>query len=302
VIFGTDFEDAFKASLVNDLAAQLAKDIGRTWGSGKNPAAQTLAHIGLGAATAELTGKDAASGAIGGLVESVLDNTYGQTHTKDVDRTLYAAGSALTAGLAADLLGKDPATAANVARNAAENNYLNTLEKKRRDELRAKAEAGRASIAERAELVALEQKDQSSDALLWRLRELPESLSERDKAALAIDLVNYAKVERQQGLSEQQVQNKITALLDGRMPTEYVFPYASGDKAYQDYYIQKLKEAGGWNDTFSMDYLFGGRRIVPAAEETYRNALGVLQINNYHEFWAQAGTPALRAPPNSNKH
>jgi hypothetical protein len=127
VIFGTDFEDAFKASLVNDLAAQLAKDIGRTWGSGKNPAAQTLAHIGLGAATAELTGKDAASGAIGGLVESVLDNTIPESLTTDdkpTNRTLYTAGSALTAGLVADILGKDPATAAEAARNAAENNAL----------------------------------------------------------------------------------------------------------------------------------------------------------------------------------
>jgi hypothetical protein len=106
------------------------------------------------------------------------------------------------------------------------------------------AETNKASPAQLRELVALEQKDQSSDTLLWRLRVQPESLSERDKAALAIDLVNYTKVGRQQGLSEQQVQNKITALLDGRMPTEYVFPYASGDKAYQDYYVQKLKETG----------------------------------------------------------
>jgi filamentous hemagglutinin len=50
-----------------------------------------------------------------------------------VDRTLYTAGSALAAGLTADLLGKDPATAALAARNAAENNYLTGAESRRFD-------------------------------------------------------------------------------------------------------------------------------------------------------------------------
>jgi filamentous hemagglutinin len=54
-------------------------------------------------------------------------NTMPESFTvadKTGNRTLYTAGSALAAGLTADLLGKDPATAALAARNAAENNYL----------------------------------------------------------------------------------------------------------------------------------------------------------------------------------
>ncbi|GHT96804.1 hypothetical protein AGMMS49545_22840 [Betaproteobacteria bacterium] len=132
VIFGTDFEEGFKSSLTSDLSALFAKDIGKLWGNGQNPGMQTLAHMGLGAASAKITGQDPAAGAIGGLVESTLGNIL--THNgveidpkNRMDYALYTSGSMLAAGLTAQLLGKDPqevATAANVAKNAAENNFL----------------------------------------------------------------------------------------------------------------------------------------------------------------------------------
>jgi hypothetical protein len=85
--------------------------------------------MGLGALSAKLTGKDAVAGAMGGLVESALGNIL-DANGVSVDRSssderfFYSTGSMLTAGIVADLLGKDPVTAAEVARNAAENNYL----------------------------------------------------------------------------------------------------------------------------------------------------------------------------------
>ena len=304
-IFGTDLKKGFTSSLTSDLSALFAKDIGNIWsqnGTTPNVGSQTLAHMTLGAAAAKANGQDPTSGAIGGLVESALGNLLtnsGVTIDPDnkIDYTLYTSSSMLTAGLTAQLLGKDlegVATAANVARNAAENNYLNSLEKKRRAELRKLVETGKASDAERRELIALDQKDQSSDALLWRLRVMPESVNEADKQWLVRDLATYASVEMQRGLSEKQVQNRILALVEGRMEPEYQVPYASSDSAYRADYTRKAVDAGILNDWLSLDTLFGGRRLsIPQGEQDYYKAANQAGINDYHAAWAEAGTPAL---------
>jgi hypothetical protein len=228
-IFGTDFGDAFKASLAGDVSTLLARDIGVTWGEGKNPAVQTLAHMGLGAATAKLTGRDPASGAIGGLVESILDNAYGQAHP-EVDRSLYTAGSALAAGLTADLMGKDPATAALAARNAAENNFLNHLDRAKLEELRARKDLSR---EEAQSLVLLEIQDRFGDELLAKLQG-GQTLTQTEERNLKIFLADYASVEGDKATAAL-IREKI--VLDdssypfagsGEAKTAYVDNYMSG--------------------------------------------------------------------------
>ncbi|NMG36862.1 hypothetical protein GRF61_20625 [Azoarcus sp. TTM-91] len=133
-IQGTDFKDGFINSVVGDYAALGANSIGSLWGNGQNPVMQTLAHAALGAGAAGLTGRDAVAGAIGGLVESGLDNTLGQslresgTELGKWDKLAYMVAAMVAGGVAAEAVGHDGVTAAQTAQNAAVNNYLTALQ------------------------------------------------------------------------------------------------------------------------------------------------------------------------------
>jgi hypothetical protein len=119
---------------VGDAATFTARDIGSAWGGGRNPIAQTAAHAALGAGSAWLTGNDPAAGAIGGLTESVIDNTIGQALRDNKVELgqwgdlLYTTGAMAAAGWLAHSTGHDGAVAANVAQNAAQNNFLTSLQ------------------------------------------------------------------------------------------------------------------------------------------------------------------------------
>ncbi|TDN42516.1 EndoU domain-containing protein, partial [Azoarcus indigens] len=171
-IQGSDFKDGFINSVVGDYAALGANSIGSLWGNGQNPVMQTLAHAALGAGAAGLTGRDAVAGAIGGLVESGLDNTLGQslresgTELGKWDKLAYMVAAMVAGGVVAEAAGHDGVTATQTAQNAALNNFLNTTDKARRDELRAKG--GARTEAENRELATLEVWDQLSDEYLWK--------------------------------------------------------------------------------------------------------------------------------------
>jgi filamentous hemagglutinin len=127
-IYGGSFGEAFRQSVISDAAAVGANAIGQTWGGGQNPAMQTLAHAGLGAAAAALRGQDAVAGAIGGATESALGNLVdvagGFDKTDNTNRALYAGAATLAGGLVANAAGHDSLAAAQTAQNAAVNNYL----------------------------------------------------------------------------------------------------------------------------------------------------------------------------------
>jgi hypothetical protein len=128
-LFGTNFKDGFVNALVSDLAANVAYDIGSTWGTGdtKNPAAHMLAHAGLGATAAKLTGKDPVAGALGGLTAGIIENVIpeGSINPNNLsDRIQVIAGSSLASGIIANMLGKDENVAMGATKNAIENNYL----------------------------------------------------------------------------------------------------------------------------------------------------------------------------------
>ena len=121
-INGSSFETALRDALVGDLAAIGANQIGTHLQSVE----RALAHASLGAIAAELTGKDAASGAIGALTSALaaqpIDEALGLTG--DTRKVAVTALAMLSGGIVSDALGYDPVTAANAALNEVTNNYL----------------------------------------------------------------------------------------------------------------------------------------------------------------------------------
>jgi filamentous hemagglutinin len=125
VVYGGSFGNAFKQSMVSDLAAMGASAIGSKWGGGVNPVAQTVAHAGLGAIVAKARGQDAIAGAIGGITESAIDNLVGDSLPNTANaKGLYAAAATLAGGIVSNAAGRDPVAAAQAAQNAALNNKL----------------------------------------------------------------------------------------------------------------------------------------------------------------------------------
>lgn len=131
------FGTAFANSVVGDLSAMGANAIGQTWGGGENPFVQTIAHAGLGATAAKLTGRDVTAGALGGATESVLGNlvdlsTDAQGNYTDATRGLYTLGVVTLGGMISAATGHDALTAMQAAQNAAQNNRLATQAEKDR--------------------------------------------------------------------------------------------------------------------------------------------------------------------------
>ncbi len=135
-IYGGSFGDAFKASVVGDLAAVGANAVGISTD------VHSLENIGghalIGAAAAKLQGKDAVAGAMGGataaIVNPFLDLAIGgadgsgwgadpETAQKWRFGTLQLASMATAAGIAS-ATGKEGMTAALAAQNETVNNWL----------------------------------------------------------------------------------------------------------------------------------------------------------------------------------
>jgi len=137
-IYGGSFGDAFKSSLISDLAAVGANAVGQAWGGGVNPAMQTLANAGVGAAAAKLQGKDVVAGAIGAASETILGNLVDlpvdpQTgQYSEATKGGYQLAAMLVGAGAAAAADKDGLTAALAAQNAAVNNRLMTQVEKDR--------------------------------------------------------------------------------------------------------------------------------------------------------------------------
>ncbi|MHB0984503.1 MAG: DUF637 domain-containing protein [Sulfuricella sp.] len=153
-LYGGSFGQAFKVSLVNDLAAVGANAVGL------NTKAYTpenvAGHALVGAAAASLRGQDALAGAIGGAVGSMvspalIDATTGDdmmSRLGDPSRLQSATVTALSmlaGGAAASALGHDPVAAAQAAQNEALNNAL--LHKTQLDKLRQRKTSSRLKIS-----------------------------------------------------------------------------------------------------------------------------------------------------------
>jgi hypothetical protein len=234
----TQFKDGFIASVVGDAATFTARDIGGTWGNGQNPAMHAISHTALGAGSAWLTGKDPMAGAIGGLTESVIDNTIGQALRDNKIELgkwgdlLYTTGSMAAAGLVAHNTGHDGATAASAAQNAAVNNRQFTDREKKRfqdiygndPERRKRAEAAMCALVKCYEDSDIE----------------PGSQEYRDKLALAEwgkTLPEYTNVPfdlTDDGLFEYfPLKTPLSIVVDSSAPVGHVGVYLNGgDKKY----------------------------------------------------------------------
>jgi len=122
------FGDAFVNSFVTSAAADAAMFIGDNAGVGKplgemGSPRHVLAHAAVGCAAAALSGRDCASGAIGGgtsaLAGSFLPDPQGQAQ-----KALMAGALTFAGGAVVQAAGYDGATAAQAAQNEALNNRL----------------------------------------------------------------------------------------------------------------------------------------------------------------------------------
>ncbi|MFA7293735.1 MAG: DUF637 domain-containing protein, partial [Rhodocyclaceae bacterium] len=135
-MYGGSFGDAFKSSVVGDLAAVGANAVGQ--GTNALSVGNILGHAAVGCAAAAANGKDCAAGAIGGagaaIVNPLLDQAIGgsdgagwgstpETAQQMQTATLQLGSMAVSAATAA-ALGKDGMTAALVAQNETVNNFL----------------------------------------------------------------------------------------------------------------------------------------------------------------------------------
>ncbi len=161
LLLDRDFGESVVNSVVADVSAVTAFEIGERWGGGVDPGMQTLAHAALGCASASLTGGECAAGAAGSAAESVFGNLLdavaeGPVIQGKLDQALYLASATLIGGIAGGSAGNAEA-GANSALNAATNNYLSHSENKDRSDAASKCAEGDASAcANRDALDALD--------------------------------------------------------------------------------------------------------------------------------------------------
>ena len=175
-IVGSSFEAALRDALVGDLAALGANRIG---GARLDAVSHALSHAALGAISAELTGKDAAAGAIGALTSALaahpVDQALGLTGASR--QAAVTALAMLSGGLASDALGHDPIAAANAALNEVSNNYLNHAESSELERLRTHCAVGRCTDADLIEIARLQTLDRMRNEQLEVACSSPSSLA-----------------------------------------------------------------------------------------------------------------------------
>ncbi|UYA60509.1 Hemolysin [Pectobacterium sp. F1-1] len=175
---GGDIQKAI-ASGASPYLAQLVKDVTLLKDESKitasDIAANAMAHAVVGAVVAQLSGQDAAAGAIGAssgelAARAIMAEQYPGKTANDLteeEKQSVSALSTLASGLISGLASNSTATAASGAqsgRNAVENNYLSSTEKSRQTELNHKQSL---TPEEQKERDALNRKDaETSKALI----------------------------------------------------------------------------------------------------------------------------------------
>jgi filamentous hemagglutinin len=140
LLLDRDFGESVVNSVVADVSAVTAFEIGERWGGGVDPLRQTLAHAALGCASASLSGGECAAGAAGSASESLFGNLLdavveGPVIQGKLDQALYLASATLIGGIAGGSTGNGEdgvISGAQTALNAATNNYLSPGQKQQR--------------------------------------------------------------------------------------------------------------------------------------------------------------------------
>ncbi|MEH0876059.1 hemagglutinin repeat-containing protein [Pectobacterium cacticida] len=225
-------------------------------------AANAMAHAVVGAVVAQLSGQDAAAGAIGAssgelAARAIMAAQYPGKTANDLteaEKQSVSALSTLAAGLVSGLAGNSTASATNGAqsgRNAVENNFLSTMSSTKRDELAEKVKQGDKTLKTAKEFLELENADKRSDALVALFNKDPGIMTAAERNELASYLRIYA-ADMQVQYGEAVTKELIAGMLMG-----------------QDY----LKSA--------------------PQTEAQQKALTVMNTWGYHKSNASIGDPAL---------
>ncbi|MFJ5501009.1 hemagglutinin repeat-containing protein, partial [Pectobacterium sp. CHL-2024] len=174
---GGDIQKAI-ASGASPYLAQLVKDVTIPKDESKitasDIAANAMAHAVVGAVVAQLSGQDAAAGAIGAssgelAARAIMAAQYPGKTANDLteeEKQSVSALSTLASGLVSGLASNSTASAASGAqsgRNAVENNYLSAKEAENKTVLERKEKAGTLTTEEAKELADTRQLDKERD-------------------------------------------------------------------------------------------------------------------------------------------
>ncbi|MDY4326201.1 hemagglutinin repeat-containing protein, partial [Pectobacterium brasiliense] len=176
---GGDIQKAI-ASGASPYLAQLVKDVTLPKDESKitasDIAANAMAHAVVGAVVAQLSGQDAAAGAIGAssgelIARAIMADQYPGKTANDLteeEKQSVSALSTLASGLISGLAGNSTASAASGAqsgRNAVENNYLSATEADRKKQLETKRDYLKQELtdAEKQELADIHKLDKERD-------------------------------------------------------------------------------------------------------------------------------------------
>ncbi|WP_275899954.1 hemagglutinin repeat-containing protein [Pectobacterium brasiliense] len=176
---GGDIQKAI-ASGASPYLAQLVKDVTIPKDESKitasDIAANAMAHAVVGAVVAQLSGQDAAAGAIGAssgelIARAIMADQYPGKTANDLteeEKQSVSALSTLASGLVSGLASNSTASAASGAqsgRNAVENNYLSATEADRKKQLETKRDYLKQELtdAEKQELADIHKLDKERD-------------------------------------------------------------------------------------------------------------------------------------------
>ncbi|MDY4366166.1 hemagglutinin repeat-containing protein [Pectobacterium brasiliense] len=226
---GGDIQKAI-ASGASPYLAQLVKDVTLPKDESKitasDIAANAMAHAVVGAVVAQLSGQDAAAGAIGAssgelAARAIMADQYPGKTANDLteeEKQSVSALSTLASGLVSGLASNSTASAASGAqsgRNAAENNFLGATSSDKLDEAVEKIKNGDKTLATANELIKLENADKRSDALVDKFTRDPSQMSSAEQAELAGYLRVYAS-EMEKGYGSAVSQELVKGLLSGQ--------------------------------------------------------------------------------------
>ncbi|MEI7409519.1 hemagglutinin repeat-containing protein [Pectobacterium aroidearum] len=226
---GGDIQKAI-ASGASPYLAQLVKDVTLPKDESKitasDIAANAMAHAVVGAVVAQLSGQDAAAGAIGAssgelAARVIMTEQYPGKTANDLteaEKQSVSALSTLAAGLVSGLAGNSTASAASGAqsgRNAVENNFLGATSSDKLDKAVEKIKNGDKTLATANELIKLENADKRSDALVDKFTKDPSQMGSAEQAELAGYLRVYAsEMEKEYGSAVSQ--ELVKGLLSGQ--------------------------------------------------------------------------------------
>jgi filamentous hemagglutinin len=298
-VYGGNFKDNLASS-----AAGTAASIGGAIGAGKigdmGPdisLSKIALHAGLGGLLAEAMGGDFRTGAIAGganevlvglLGEKLLPSSYvkGSPEYNQAQANILAL-SQIVGVLGATMSGGDAGTAAAVAANATQYNFLGDHSKAERDQAREEFQKTH-GIGPARQLVELEGADQRSDILLEKYHTDYGSMTYAERAELNAYLQVYtADMLSQPNVTKESVKGLVLKLLKEGPAASGIYLYAGTTEAKNAAADAMRAQLDGWFDQLAW--------IRPKTENEliYRDAQGYLRINNEQQGLSNIGGPAL---------